>query len=67
MNKGTVKWFNSEKGYGFITDSETKEDYFVHFSNIVGDGYKVLEENQEVTFEVTEENDKKQAVNVEKQ
>ncbi|WP_300356827.1 cold-shock protein [Fusobacterium sp.] len=53
MLKGTVKWFNKEKGFGFITSEEGK-DYFVHFSGIVGEGFRNLEENQEVTFEVEE-------------
>ena len=54
MNKGTVKWFNGTKGYGFITNSETGEDVFVHFTGIVADGFKTLEEGQSVTFDVTE-------------
>ena len=51
MNKGTVKWFNAEKGYGFIT-GEDGNDVFVHFSAIVSDGFKTLNENQNVTFDV---------------
>ena len=51
MNNGTVKWFNSQKGYGFITDEATGKDVFVHFSAIVTDGYKTLEEGQAVTFD----------------
>ncbi len=51
MARGKVKWFSSRKGYGFIT-SETGEDVFVHFSEIDGDGYKSLEEGQQVEFEV---------------
>lgn len=51
--KGKVKWFNAEKGYGFIVSEEGK-DVFVHFSAIVSDGYKTLEEGQEVTFDVEE-------------
>ncbi len=49
--KGKVKWFNAEKGFGFIVSEEGK-DVFVHFSAIVADGYKTLEEGQEVTFEI---------------
>ena len=48
---GTVKWFNAEKGYGFITPDDGSEDVFVHFSAIVADGYKKLLEGQKVTFE----------------
>ena len=50
MNKGTVKWFNAEKGYGFIT-GEDGNDVFVHFSGIASDGFKSLEEGQKVTFD----------------
>ena len=52
MNNGTVKWFNGEKGYGFISDDETGKDVFVHFSAINSDGYKTLNEGQKVTFAV---------------
>ncbi|MEG0369554.1 MAG: cold-shock protein [Hungatella sp.] len=64
MNKGTVKWFNGTKGYGFITNDETGEEVFVHFSGIISDGYKTLEDGQKVTFEITEGNRGMQAVNV---
>ncbi|MCI5589241.1 MAG: cold-shock protein [Coprococcus comes] len=64
MNKGTVKWFNAQKGYGFITNESTGEDVFVHFSGITGEGYKSLEEGQNVTFDITEGNRGLQAVNV---
>ncbi|MBK7105163.1 MAG: cold-shock protein [Melioribacteraceae bacterium] len=50
--KGTVKWFNSSKGYGFISQ-ENGEDVFVHFKAIIGDGYKTLKENDKVEFVVT--------------
>lgn len=64
MNKGTVKWFNAQKGYGFITNESTGEDVFVHFSGIAGEGYKSLKEGQNVTFDITEGNRGLQAVNV---
>ena len=64
MNKGTVKWFNAQKGYGFITNESTGEDVFVHFSGIAGEVYKSLEEGQNVTFDITEGNRGLQAVNV---
>jgi len=51
MARGKVKWFNSQKGYGFITP-ESGKDVFVHYSAIQGDGYKSLEEGQEVEFEI---------------
>ena len=53
MNKGTVKWFNAEKGYGFIT-GEDGADVFVHFSAIQGEGFKSLDEGQAVTYDLTE-------------
>ena len=65
MVKGKVKWFNAEKGYGFI-ESEDGTDVFVHFSAIVMDGYKTLEEGMEVTFEVSEGAKGPQASNVQK-
>ena len=52
MAQGTVKWFNAEKGYGFITIDDGGEDVFVHYSAIEMTGYKVLEEGQKVVFEV---------------
>ncbi|ANE48304.1 cold-shock protein [Paenibacillus swuensis] len=63
--KGTVKWFNAEKGYGFIS-VEGGEDVFVHFSAIQGDGFKTLDEGQEVEFEITDGNRGPQAANVTK-
>jgi len=52
MATGTVKWFNNAKGFGFIAPDEGGEDVFVHFRAITGDGFKSLEENQAVTYEV---------------
>ncbi|CAI3372987.1 cold-shock protein [Enterococcus cecorum] len=63
MQTGTVKWFNAEKGFGFITGEDGK-DVFVHFSAIQSDGYKTLEEGQSVTFDVEEGQRGPQATNV---
>lgn len=52
MNNGTVKWFNSEKGYGFLTNDNGGNDVFVHFSAINSDGFKTLTEGQHVTFDI---------------
>lgn len=67
MNYGTVKWFNAEKGYGFISNDDGGEDVFVHFSAIQVDGFKTLEEGQKVTYETEQDpknSDKLRAVNV---
>ncbi|AAS40649.1 cold shock-like protein CspB [Bacillus tropicus] len=61
--QGKVKWFNNEKGFGFI-EIEGADDVFVHFSAIQGEGYKALEEGQEVSFDITEGNRGPQAANV---
>jgi CspA family cold shock protein len=63
MAKGKVKWFNNQKGYGFITRDDGK-DVFVHYSAITGDGYKTLNEGQDVEFEVTQGPKGEQATNV---
>lgn len=65
MERGKVKWFNSEKGFGFI-EREGGEDVFVHFSAIQSEGYKTLEEGQEVTFDVEQGQRGPQAANVNK-
>ncbi len=52
MAQGTVKWFNAEKGFGFITPDDSDSDVFVHYSAIQSDGYRSLEENQRVEFEI---------------
>ena len=65
--QGKVKWFNSEKGYGFIENEDGGKDVFVHFSAIVAEGYKTLNEGQSVTFETEPDpknSDKLRAVNV---
>lgn len=63
MNRGTVKWFNAKKGYGFIKDSDNN-DIFVHYSGIVADGFKSLTEGQAVAFDVIDTEKGKQAINV---
>ena len=63
MEQGTVKWFNAEKGFGFI-ERENGDDVFVHFSAIQSEGFKSLEEGQAVTFSVEEGNRGPQATNV---
>ncbi|WP_100372790.1 cold-shock protein [Bacillus sp. FJAT-45037] len=65
MLQGTVKWFNAEKGFGFI-EREGGDDVFVHFSAIQSEGFKSLDEGQAVTFEIVEGNRGEQAANVEK-
>ena len=65
MNNGTVKWFNADKGFGFI-ERESGDDVFVHFSAIQSEGFKSLEEGQAVTFSVEEGNRGPQATNVNK-
>ena len=67
MSQGTVKWFNAEKGYGFIANDEGGDDVFVHFSAIVMDGYRRLKEGQKVAFETEPDpknGEKLRAVNV---
>ena len=65
MNKGTVKWFNNQKGYGFISD-EAGNDVFVHYSGLVMDGFKSLDEGASVSFEVITGEKGPPAVNVTK-
>lgn len=67
MAKGTVKWFNPDKGYGFISREDGEGDLFVHFSEIQMDGFKTLDEGQAVEFDITNgQNGKLQASNVRK-
>lgn len=62
--KGTVKWFNNQKGFGFITPENGAKDVFVHHTSILGDGYKSLAENQQVEFDTEESEKGPKAVNV---
>jgi cold shock protein len=64
VSTGTVKWFNAEKGFGFITQDDGGPDVFVHFSAIAGAGYRNLEENQKVEFDVTQGQKGPQGANV---
>ncbi len=64
MPQGTVKWFNQEKGYGFIIPDGENEDLFVHFTGIVGEGFRILEEGDRVSFEVGRSKKGRQAESV---
>ena len=64
MAQGTVKWFNGDKGFGFITPDDGSKDVFVHFSEIRGSGFRTLEEDQRVQFEVEQGPEGPQAVGV---
>ncbi|WP_020497055.1 cold-shock protein [Sciscionella marina] len=64
MAQGTVKWFNAEKGFGFITPDEGGKDLFVHFSEIQGNGFRSLDENARVEFEVAQSDRGPQATGV---
>ena len=66
MPTGKVKWFNSKKGYGFITEDETEKDIFLHVSALEESKLKILKEEQELKFEIKEENNKLQAINLTK-
>tara|TARA_B100000287_G_scaffold245376_1_gene230766 strand:- start:57 stop:260 length:204 start_codon:yes stop_codon:yes gene_type:complete len=66
MPSGRVKWFNSKKGYGFISEDKTDKDIFLHVSSLEKSKLRVLKENQRLRFEIKEENDKLQAINVKK-
>ena len=66
MARGTVKWFNEDKGYGFITPDDGGEELFVHYTAIQGSGFRILEEGERVAYEVTQGRKGMQAVNVSK-
>ena len=66
MAQGTVKWFNGEKGYGFITPDDGGSDLFVHYSEITGSGYRSLNDNERVEFEVTQGQKGPQATQVQR-
>jgi|TARA_B100001057_G_C22541054_1_gene829611 CspA family cold shock protein len=66
MPQGKVKWFNSKKGYGFITEDKTERDIFLHVSSLEESKLRVLKENQAIKFEIKEEKDKLQAINLKK-
>ncbi|MBI5242705.1 MAG: cold-shock protein [Elusimicrobia bacterium] len=66
MPKGKVKWFNDQKGFGFITPDDGSKDLFVHHSAILGDGFKTLAENQEVEYETQQTEKGPRAANVKK-
>ena len=66
MPSGKVKWFNSKKGYGFITDDETNKDIFLHVSALEESKLRVLKEEQKIKFDIKEEKNKLQAINIKK-
>ena len=66
MPSGKVKWFNAKKGYGFITDDETQKDIFLHVSSLEESKLRVLKEDQTIAFDIKEEKNKLQAVNIKK-
>jgi CspA family cold shock protein len=66
MPSGKVKWFNAKKGYGFITDDETKKDIFLHVSALENSKLRVLKEDQKIIFDIKEDKSKLQAINIKK-
>ena len=66
MPAGKVKWFNSKKGYGFITDEETNKDIFLHVSELENSKLRVLKEDQKIKYDIKEEKNKLQAINIKK-
>ena len=66
MPSGKVKWFNAKKGYGFITDDESQKDIFLHVSELESSKLRVLKEEQKIIYDIKEEKDKLQAINIKK-
>ena len=66
MPSGKVKWFNSKKGYGFITDDETNKDIFLHVTELENSKLRVLKEEQKIKYDIKEERNKLQAINIKK-
>ena len=66
MPQGKIKWFSSKKGYGFITEDKTEKDIFLHISTLEKSKLRILKENQKLKFEIKEEKDKLQAINLKK-
>ena len=66
MPSGKIKWFNAKKGYGFITDDETKKDIFLHVSELENSKLRVLKEEQSIIYEIKEDKNKLQAINIKK-
>ena len=66
MSQGVVKWFSAKKGYGFITEDKTERDIFLHVSALENSKLRVLKEDQKIEFEIKEEKDKLQAINLKK-
>ena len=66
MPSGKLKWFNAKKGYGFITDDETKKDIFLHVSELENSKLRVLKEEQSIIYEIKEDKNKLQAINIKK-
>tara|TARA_A100001015_G_scaffold254087_1_gene294705 strand:+ start:984 stop:1202 length:219 start_codon:yes stop_codon:yes gene_type:complete len=66
MPSGKVKWFNAKKGYGFITDDKTKKDIFLHVTALENSKLRVLKEDQTIAFDIKEEENKLQAINIKK-
>ena len=66
MPSGKVKWFNSKKGYGFITEEDTNRDIFLHVSALEESKLRVLKEDQKIKFDIKEDKEKLQAINLEK-